>query len=107
MIQGNEFRLIIPAKNEMGEEVVISSSYLYNSNGTKKNIILTKEVQRLYTDIDADLTTDKYGVEIIGTKNGKRFRRYIAEAFEITMDGEDDFEYEDDLPLVTTKIISI
>lgn len=89
MITGNEFTLIIPYDTKGSVSKVEVS--LYDTIGKKYDVnAVMSETEELITAEIENLEPNKYSVEINGIKNGKRFRRYRAEAFTITIDGNYD-----------------
>lgn len=102
MIQGNDFKLVVPTERKGESRVMLLDAYLKGITGEKYHLEAVVKDDTIEADVDGDLLPcGKYGLLLSGTRNGNKFRRYIEEALTITMNGEDS---ED---IYKTKVVTI
>ena len=120
MIQGNDFKLIIPITRRSGDlrELVITKSVLKDLKGKEYSITINEVLGEYSADISGDLLpAGKYSLEIAGklriessgVLRESKCRRFLSEALVISVEGDGDLEYDETtgVPVEKTRVITL
>lgn len=109
MIQGNDFKLVIPLTKSGNRVITISKSILRDLRGKEYPITTNVGNSEITAKIAADLLpSGRYGLELKGTLGAAKFRRFISEAVTISVEGDDDFECDSEgLPIEKVRGITL